>query len=181
MGKSYERELKMKHIKLYNVIFPVWLLLFFPPVILLTLAGNFIIDSLVIAACYYAFKLAKAQGTFKQFYRSSIIKVWLFGFLADFIGAILLFVSSILGDMWGIPYEIYSAVSYDPFGHPVAAVIIIFAMLVSAFLIFLFNYRMIFNKLIEDGKTRLKIALTIAVVTMPWTFLLPTKWFYGGF
>lgn len=40
----------MKQVKLYNVIFPIWLLLIFPPVALIALAGNFIIDSLVIAA-----------------------------------------------------------------------------------------------------------------------------------
>ena len=46
----------MKDDKLYNIIFPVWLFLFFPPVILITLAGNFIIDSLVVIAGYFLFK-----------------------------------------------------------------------------------------------------------------------------
>ena len=171
----------MKSIKLYNVIFPIWLLMFFPPVILLTLAGNFIIDSLVVAGCYYAFKLAQVQDSLKQFYRSSIIRVWLFGFLADFAGAVILFALGTIGDFWGMPYDIYTAISYDPFGHPVAVVVIVFAMLVSGALIFVFNDKVVFSKLIEEKGTRLKVALAIAIVTMPWTFLLPTKWFYRGF
>lgn len=167
----------MKQIKLYNVIFPLWLIMFFPPVILITLAGNFIIDSLVIVLCYYMFKLADIQDSLKNFYKNSIVKVWLFGFLADFMGALILLVSSTMGDYIGLSYEIYSAISYSPFSHPIALIIVIFAMLVSAMFLFLINYRITFKD-IKEKKMRLKVALTIAIITIPWTFLLPTKWFY---
>ena len=170
----------MKGIKLYNVIFPIWLLLFFPPVILVTIVGNFIIDSLVICICYFAFKLSDNLAL-KTFYTGSIYKVWVFGFLSDLIGAAILFTTGILGDSLGIPYEIYSAINFDPFSNPVALAIIVFAMAVSALLIFLLNYKVTFKKLIADRHMRLKLALAIAIVTMPWTFLLPTKWFYRGF
>jgi hypothetical protein len=170
--------IQLKYIKLYNVIFPIWFLMFFPPIILVTLAGNFIIDSLVVLACYRAFKLTDTVGGFKAFYKGSIIKVWLYGFLADFAGAAILFISGTMGDYIGLPHEIISAIHYDPFGHPAATIITIFAMLVSAALIYLFNYRTVFKKRIENSKIRFKVVLTLAVVTMPWTFLLPTKWFY---
>jgi hypothetical protein len=170
----------MKGIKLYNVIFPIWLLLFFPPVILVTIVGNFIIDSLVICLCYFAFKLSDNLAL-KTFYTGSIYKVWVFGFMSDLIGAAILFTTGILGDSLGIPYEIYSAINFDPFSNPVALAIIVFAMAVSALLIFLLNYKVTFKKLIADRHMRLKLALAIAIVTMPWTFLLPTKWFYRGF
>lgn len=170
----------MKGIKLYNVIFPIWLLLFFPPVILVTIVGNFIIDSLVICICYFAFKLSDNLAL-KTFYTGSIYKVWVFGFMSDLIGAAILFTTGILGDSLGIPYEIYSAINFDPFSNPVAVAIIVLAMAVSALLIFLLNYKVTFKKLIADRHMRLKLALAIAIVTMPWTFLLPTKWFYRGF
>ncbi|MFY9218287.1 MAG: hypothetical protein WAO46_08020 [Tepidanaerobacteraceae bacterium] len=170
----------MKETKLYNVIFPIWFLLFFPPVILVTIVGNFIIDSLVICICYFAFKLSDNLAL-KTFYTGSIYKVWVFGFLSDLIGAAILFTTGILGDSLGIPYEIYSAINFDPFSNPVALAIIVFAMAVSALLIFLLNYKVTFKKLIADRHMRLKLALAIAIVTMPWTFLLPTKWFYRGF
>ena len=170
----------MKGTKLYNVIFPIWLLLFFPPVILVTIVGNFIIDSLVICLCYFAFKLSDNLAL-KTFYTGSIYKVWVFGFMSDLIGAAILFTTGILGDSLGIPYEIYSAINFDPFSNPVALAIIVFAMAVSALLIFLLNYKVTFKKLIRAQHTRLKLALAIAIVTMPWTFLLPTKWFYRGF
>ena len=171
----------MKNSKLYNVIFPIWLLLFFPPVIFITLIGNFIIDSLVILACFYIFKLAEQVGNVNSFYTKSILSVWLFGFLSDLMGGVILFATGILGDSFGVPYELSSAINYDPFSHPMAVVIILFAMLISAFFILLFNYNITFKKQLADNQLRLKVALTVALVTMPWTFLLPTKWFYKGF
>lgn len=168
----------MKEVKLYNIIFPIWLLIFFPPIIFITLAGNFVIDSLVILACVSIFKLAINSEERKSFYKNSIIKVWLFGFLADIIGAAILFILGIWGEYFGLSYELVSAIDFDPFSNPLAVMIIVFAMLVSALFIFLFNYKITFRELIKDNSVRFKVALTIAIVTMPWTFLLPTKWFY---
>lgn len=168
----------MKEVKLYNIIFPIWLLIFFPPIIFITLAGNFVIDSLVILACVSIFKLAINSEERKSFYKNSIIKVWLFGFLADIIGAAILFILGILGEYFGLSYELVSAIDFDPFSNPLAVMVIVFAMLVSVLFIFLFNYKITFRELIKDNSVRFKVALTIAIVTMPWTFLLPTKWFY---
>lgn len=167
-----------KSIKLYNLIFPIWFLLFFPPVVFITLAGNFIIDSLVIIVCFSIFKLVNLGFDLKTYYKRSIIKVWGFGFLADIIGGGILFVLGILGDSLGLSYELTSAISYDPFSEPLAVIIILGAVVVSAILIFLFNYKHSFKDVIEEQALRFKIALTLAIVTAPWTFLLPTKWFY---
>lgn len=171
----------MKQIKLYNVIFPIWFLLFFPPVIFITLAGNFVIDSLVIIVCFFIFNLTNMQNNLKTFYKKSIFKVWIFGFLADIIGASILFLIGILGDRWGIPDKLITGINYYPFSNPAAVLIIIFAMIVSSVFIFFLNYKITFKNLIEEKKSRLKVAITIAIVTIPWTFLLPTKWFYHMF
>lgn len=171
----------MKYIKLYNVIFPIWFLLFFPPVIFITLIGNFLIDSLVLIACFFLFKLTIKQKNLKEFYKSSILKVWIFGFLADILGAAILFLLGILGDSLGLPSELITGINYDPFSNPAAVAVIVFAMLISAALIFMFNFALTFKKQIEEEKLRFKVAITIAIVTIPWTFLLPTKWFYHGF
>lgn len=170
----------MKQIKLYNVIFPIWFLLFFPPVILITLVGNFIIDSLVLLACFFAFKLTGSEQDLKTFYKRSILKVWIFGFIADIVGAAILLATVILGDSLGLPDKLILAINYDPFSHAGAVFIIIFAMLISAFFICLFNYKITFKEQIREKQLRLKVALAMAIVTIPWTFLLPTRWFYHG-
>ena len=171
------KEKAVKKVKLYNVIFPTWFLMFFPPVILITLLGNFVIDSLVLLACFYAFRLMHL-GSFKKFYTASVLKVWLFGFLADAAGAALLFMSQFIIPALGLPHSLEYAINFDPFSHVGGLIIIVIAVLVSGLLIFLFNYRITFNRLIADEVLRFRLALAIAVVTMPWTFLLPTKWWY---
>ncbi|WP_136479662.1 hypothetical protein EPD62_003220 [Acetivibrio thermocellus] len=168
----------MKKITLYNIIFPIWFLLFLPPVIIITLIGNFIIDSLVIMACFFVFRLGNIKNNLKTFYNKSILKVWIFGFLADIIGASILFLLGTTGNSLKLPNGLITGINYDPFSHPVAVTTIIFSMLISAVFIFVFNYKFTFKKQIEDKKLRLKVVITIAIITMPWTFLLPTKWFY---
>ncbi|AGL03289.1 hypothetical protein [Desulfoscipio gibsoniae] len=166
----------MKQIKLYNVIFPAWFLLFFfPPIVIITLIGNLLIDSLVILVCFFIFKLGNIlELDLKRFYKQSILKVWMFGFLADIIGAsILFFISNT-----GLPHEVISAINYDPFSNPVAIIIMVFAMLVSSLFIFIFNYKFTWKKIIIEKQLRFKLAITIAIITTPWAFLLPTKWFY---
>ncbi len=163
----------MRKITLYNVIFPIWFLLFLPPVIIITLIGNFIIDSLVIMACFFVLRLGNIQKSLKTFYKKSILKVWIFGFLADIIGASILFLLGMFGNSLGLPNELIAGINYDPFSHPAAVAIIIFSMLISAVFIYVFNYKFTFKKQIEDKRLRLKTAIFVAIITMPWTFLLP--------
>lgn len=170
----------MKNIKLYNLIFPIWLLLFFPPVIFFTLIGNFIIDSLVILACFFLFKISKVKSSLKPFYKKSILKVWLFGFLADIIGASFLILVETGGEWLGVSNKLNMAIAYDPFSHPLAVIIILISMLISSTFIFLFNYKFTFKTIIEEKTLKVKVALAIAIITIPWTFLLPMKLFYKG-
>ncbi len=167
----------MKSTKLCNIIFPLWFVLFFPPVIIFTFLGNYLFDSLVVLLCYHAFRLSNIQDSFKTFYKKSILKVWLLGFAADITGVLILFITGILGDFLNIPHKIISAINYDPYRHPVALLITILAVFTAAFFIFLFSYQITFKKLIVEKALRIKVALTIAVITAPWTFLLPTKLF----
>ena len=49
-------------------------------------------------------------------------------------------------------------------------------LLIASGLIFVFNYFITFRKL--DNKTRLKLSLIIAIITAPYTFLIPSSWIY---
>ncbi|WLR41767.1 hypothetical protein LC087_13000 [Bacillus carboniphilus] len=170
--------MKWKEVKLYNVIFPIWLVLFSPPVIFISLIGNFLIDSIVILVCFYLFKISKLYFGVKDFYNNSIGKVWLFGFLSDFIGMLVLLAVTFLDGVFFDYYELASAISYDPFSHPLAVVIIVFAMGVASFFIYWFNHKYTFKHIIPDIKVRRRVSITIAIMTLPWTYLLPTKWFF---
>lgn len=160
-------------IKLNNLIFPIWMMWILPPVALVALIGNFIIDSIVILLAFWLFKVVNSTGrTIGQLYKKTILKVWVFGFLSDIIGAIILFVISLCT---GSNNELLEAISYDPFMSLSSFLIVFGAMLVAGYMIYVFNYYIVFNKIITEKKIRFKVALTIAIVTIPWTYLIPTK------
>lgn len=172
-----------KEIKLNNVIFPIWMMWLFPPIALLALVGNFVIDSIVILVAFAIFKVVKSTGlSIGQLYKKSILKVWFFGFLADIVGAIMLFVVMLILEV-GINRadDIINGICYNPFTNIIGFFIVAAAVALAVVLIWIFNYYIVFDKLIEDSKIRLKVALTIAIVTMPWTYLIPTQWLYSGF
>jgi hypothetical protein len=81
--------------------------------------------------------------------------------LADLIGAAWL--------MLMLTLEVFD--SPDSLGMTVPAI------LLSAALIFVFNYFITFRT--EERGLRLKLALIFALVTAPYTFLIPTSWLYG--
>lgn len=147
---------RSRSIKLYNVLFPVWMLLLFPQMWLIVLPGNFLIDSLVLIIGMYALKTADK----KQCYKQHILKIFAFGLASDFVGAAFLLLMAVLeistfGDEW------YFTVP---------------AMLVSAALIYVFNYFVTFKH--SEAQFRRKMALTFAIATAPYTFLIPTSWIY---
>ena len=145
-----------KEIKLYNVLFPIWLLMLFPACWLFIIPGNFIIDSLVLIISMYALKINDK----KQFYKKNILKIFIFGFLSDIIGSLFLLLMFVLeiGQMGDEPY------------------LTIPGLVISAVMIFLFNYFVTFRG--TDKTSRLKLTLIFAVVTAPYTFLIPSSWLY---
>lgn len=145
-------------VKVYNVLFPLWMLLLMPQLWLIVLPGNFLIDSLVLAAAMFALKI----GEKKQFYKKHILKIFLFGLLADAIGSVFLVVMAFVLEMGVYGDEWYMTVP---------------AVMISAAFIFLFNYGVTFKRC--ERPVRSRLALTFAIVTAPYTFLIPSAWLYG--
>lgn len=148
---------KKKAVKLYNVMFPLWLLLLFPQVWLIVLPGNFIIDSAVLLISMMILKVDNK----KQWYKKYILKIYAFGILSDVIGSAYMLLMTLvfgIGSMGDEPY------------------LTIPALVISAALIFLLNYYITFRK--ADQKLRFKLSFIFAVVTAPYTFLVPSRWLY---
>lgn len=145
-----------KDVKLYNVLFPFWFLMLIPSTWIIVLPGNFLIDSLVLIISMCCMHVENK----KYFYKKHIWKIFAFGLLADLIGSGLLFLSLVLewstmGDELHITFP---------------------AMLISAACIYLFNYFITFKK--DDKRIRFKMALTFAIATAPYTFLIPSSLLY---
>ena len=145
-----------KYTRMYNVLFPVWMLILFPQMWLIVLPGNFLIDSLVLLLGMYVLMIAEKGA----FYKQNILKIFLFGLLADVIGAAFMLLMlvlniSVMGDEW------YFTVP---------------AIIISAVCIFVLNYYVTFRT--ADKNLRFKLAMTFALATAPYTFLIPTSWLY---
>lgn len=149
---------KKNDVKLYNVLFPLWMILLFPQVWLIVIPGNFIIDSIVLIISMIVLKIADK----KLWYKRHIIKIYLFGMLSDIIGAGYLLLLMIVFGVGRMGDELYLTVP---------------AIVISSALIFILNYFITFKK--TDKLLRLKFSLIFAFVTAPYTFLVPSSWLYG--
>lgn len=150
--------MKKSEVRLYNVLFPIWMLVLFPQTWLTVLPGNFAIDSLVLLLGMMLFGVSEK----KPFYKRHILKIYLFGLLADFIGSAYMLLMMVGFDVGSMGDEWYLTVP----GIAIAAV-----------MIFVFNYFFTFKK--EEKPLRVRLALLFAVVTAPYTFLIPTSVLYG--
>ena len=148
---------KSGSVKLYNVMFPIWMLILFPTAWLAVFPINFVVDSLVLIICMSKFGIVNRWQTYKK----HILKIFAFGMLSDLIGAGLLLLV-VFFDLGFRGDEIFLTLP---------------AMLVSALLIFIFNYCVTFKRM--DRGVRFKLALAFAIVTAPYTFLIPLGWIYG--
>ncbi len=164
-----------KEIKLYNVLFPVWLLIIFPITWFIVIPGNFIVDSLVVFLGLYFLKIDRK----KEFYKKTILWVFLFGFAADILGSLLILLTQWLFQD-GLLYEyIGMPIVENPFDNVYCLLYLTFAVIITGVLIYIFN-RFISFRTVIDKKIKRVMSLLLAVLTAPYLFLLPTTSFYGG-
>ena len=160
-----------KQVTLYNMLFPIWIIPFMVPwLFLLIIPGNFIIDSLVLIAAMYFFKIEN-KG---KFYLKSIWTIFIFGLLSDVAVAFFSFISS---TVWiSIGYFIYN-VFHTPEWLAESFSMIPYIALTS-FLIFILNYYVTFRK--QEKTVRRKLSMFIAAATAPYMFLVPTSLVYSS-
>ncbi len=141
----------MKSTQLYSVSFPLWMITLFPEMWLIVLPLSFVIDSLVLIIGIHILKIKNKA----LIYQKCILKVFFWGFLADAIGSGLTWTALRLGISLNED-SLYTA---------------ILALIIASVLIFIFNYFFSFKKLSKQN--RFKLALTFAIVTAPYMFLIP--------
>ena len=147
-----------KEVKLYNVLFPFWMLLLFPQLWLIVIPGNFIIDSIVLIVSMFLFKISDK----KDFYKKNILKIFSFGMVSDIIGSAYMLIMMIGLQIGRMGDELYLTLP---------------ALIISASCIFILNYFITFRNLSKG--MRFKLALIFAIITAPYTFLVPSSWLYG--
>lgn len=160
----------MKNTRLYNVIFPFWLLFLFPFTWLIALPGNLAIDCAVVLLTLLALKHNDKKSVLKQVWW----KIWLLGFAADFVGVAMLipsmFVLGSLPEPWDTWLE---PVMYNPFKSWLAFVVTLIAVVLSGVCIYFFDRLALRKCSALDDRQRHILALVLAIVTAPWTFFIP--------
>ena len=163
--------------RLYNVLFPVWVLMFWPdpPVILITVFGNLAVDCLVVFLVLLALK-HPAKGTVLK---RCWWKVWLMGFLSDIIGALWLALG--LFGAWALTADggggwaddFAMAMTVNPFRHPLALAWTAVGVLIAGTCIYFLDRRALRRVPELDGRQSRVLTLTLAAATAPWVFFVP--------
>lgn len=161
-------EFKIKKFRVYNVFFPIWLIFLFPPIIFAVLIINFMIDSLVVTISLKKMKIEHA----KTIYKRTILKTWIFGFLSDIAGVLCLIPVLFINPNSPWWQDLQEAIIVNPFSHPIALLILCFAIFVAGVLIYFLNMSAFKHTELSQSQ-RKKISLHLAIFTAPYFFLLP--------
>lgn len=160
-----------KSIKLYNLIFPVWIVWLYPVTWVAIVPLNILVDFLVTLLALKLIKIEKPMEVIKK----SIAKTVALGFVADIIATAVLMILS-----FGI-YETKSTVSkwfYDNISIPILND---YYETPWGFLVYVFNRKFSFRNTDLSESQIKKVSLTLAIITAPYLFLIPTNVMYNLF
>ena len=181
--------MKKKDTKLYNMIFPPYLLVALgavPWLSALVIFGNLAIDSIVLLIITLI--LFKRMNW--KFFLKRVFVVWIIGFLGDIAGIIFLLIGSHIGYPYIVSHSESDDIMYKMMdgmnnvtNHPgdlniYSYILLWLGILVAAAGIFFFDYYFVFRREWIPKKKSIIAALTIAVLTAPYTFLIPNSFFY---
>lgn len=167
--------MKKKDFKIYNIILPIWFLLWFPtPLWLIVIPANYILDFLVL------WLSIRKEDNGKAIAWQNSVKVCMAGFLSDFVGVALLFSAYIGLESIESLRKFNEALIFNPFRHIGAASLIIVSIVLSGICIYKLDKRILRKNSALSEELIHKTALRLAVFTAPYFYILPVEWFYNG-
>ena len=164
----------MKKARLYNVIFPVWMLFLFPQVWLIALPGNLLIDCVVVLLTLLALKHTQKRAVLKKIWW----KIWLLGFAADFVAIASMLPALFWGTgLSGPSYDWWSAniepILYNCWKSPLAFLWTAAAIVLAGVCIYFFDKWALRSCAELSDRERHLVCLVLAITTAPWTFFIP--------
>lgn len=148
--------------RLYDLIFPLWLLMFIPPFLVATLLGNYLVDGAVILIVLWS-----NRSDLRWRDRWVLVsKAWLCGLLIDVAAAVLLML--VAGP------TLRPLAYYDPLLNTQSAVVYIAIILIAGAAIYAVNRRLA-TRAGLSRKQAIRLAICMGIVTAPWTFLIPAS------
>lgn len=171
--------IKNKDLRIYNILLPIWMLIFFPTwAWLVLIPANYLIDRIVLR---WSLGDMPDKGLFC---RKHTWKICLAGFLSDFIGALIMFavfMASSLGDNGAsegsLLYRMAYGVGFNPFSNVLGFVIVTASVAVAGAAIYLLDRR-ILRRAGLDFEQAKKSALRLALITAPYLYYFPSELLY---
>lgn len=164
----------MKNGKLYNIMFPIWFIFTIPLTWLIVIPANFLINTIVLIAGLKYLKIDKAYETYKKI----ILKVWIVGVISNVIASGILLLANF--DNNSLYNTVKDNIVWNPFSSILSIVSVIFVIIISVLLLYLFNYKISFRKVGLERKKAKRLSLIVAIVTAPWLLLFPTTLVYNN-
>ncbi len=162
---------KTKYTKLYNVLFPIWMLVWMPFSWFVVVPLNYLIDRFVLGK---SLDISEKE----DFLKKNTWKICLAGFLADFCGTTLLFIliaSDRLREVVGS--ELINQITYNPFLSIPAFLSVLAVIIAAASVIYILD-SVILKRCGLDQKQAHHSALYMAVFTSPYLLLIPSSFLY---
>lgn len=150
-----------------NLFFPTWILHLIPNLAwIFFIPANFAMDSLVL----WLWCRRQSGVSFSALWKQSIVKVFILGFLSDFLAAFaLLLLSS--GLNYCLPQvNVYIGLGSFLFG--------LLGALIAMGLIYVLDARLAFEKTTLTADQKKSAASWTAVITAPWLMMIPTELLY---
>ena len=168
---------------LYNIMLPIWLILFWPSFLwLILIPVNYLLDRVVLK---WSLGELPDKGLFC---RKHTWKICLAGFLSDFLGFLFLLAAFMLSAgiasdtaFGAFAEKIGYGVGFNPFSNIGAFLIVSASVLIAGVLIFLLD-RAILHKAGLDPEQAKKSSLRLALLTAPYLYFIPSYFLYeSGF
>ncbi|MBO6046359.1 MAG: hypothetical protein J6P61_01270 [Erysipelotrichaceae bacterium] len=168
-----------KNVTLYNILLPIWMLIFFPtPLWLILIPGNYLIDRFILK---WSLGDMAEKG---MFCRKHTWKICLVGFISDFIGAVLLFslfmiFAQVKDESMFKTFldQIEYGIGFNPFSNILGLIIILLSIACAGGLIYFFDHKILIKAGLTKAQAK-KSALYLAVFTAPYLYLFPSELLY---
>ena len=171
---------KNNSVKLYNILLPLWILIFWPsPLWLVLVPANYLIDRFVLR---WSLGDMPEKGAFC---RRHTWKICLAGFLSDLIGACIMlgvFMCSVViaddSPVKEMMDKIEYGVGFNPFDNIGGFLVTALAVAVAGGCIYLIDRKILLKAGLSVEQAR-KSALRLALITAPYLYFFPSELLYG--
>jgi hypothetical protein len=165
-----------RDIKLYNILLPLWLLIFFPSYLwFFLIPANYLLDRIVLK---WGLGDMEDKG---RFCRRHTYKICLAGFLSDLAGVIVLLGVSVplasIDEIETFLEAVSYGIMFNPFSNILSLIVVAVAVALSGLCIYKLDQVILKKAGVDPERTR-KAALKLALFTAPYVYFFPTGILY---